>query len=449
MKTLKIMVLAVTAASAAAACDNDVPDLNNPSIEDILENPTPSIVNSAATGLLIGARRDMPTPNGYVAMLGILGRESYNFDAADARFITEMLGSDLDPGSPAFGGNHWNNQYRNVRTAVLLLNAVGKLPDADYPAEDKEAVRGFAKTIIAYEYLQIVSTRWDNGGVIVTSPDIDELGTPASRQMMQETISTLLDEARGHLTAAGDAFPFPLSSGFAGFDTPETFIQFNRALKARNEAYRTNWQAVLDALGESFITDDDDDPQLDLGVYHVFGTASGDTLNGLNSPNLFVHPSIVNMAERNGTTIDARVTRKVRNVMSRTVQMLTSDKGFTQYQSVTAPIPYIRNEELILLRADANIGLGNIAAAADDLNFIRVHSGGLPERNDINAGNALDELLKQRRYSLLFEGGHSLIDFRRYDRLNQLPLDRPDDRRNAQYPIPKNETDARGGSWPI
>jgi hypothetical protein len=74
-----------------------------------------------------------------------------------------------------------------------------------------------------------------------------------------------------------------------------------------------------------------------------------------------------------------------------------------------------------------------------------VHSGGLTERTDITAGNALDELLKQRRYSLLFEGGHSLIDFRRYGRLEELPLDRPDDVRNAQYPIPKNEMDARGG----
>jgi hypothetical protein len=445
MKTFHHMVLAVAAAGALAACDNDVPDLNNPSIDNLLENPTPSVVNSAATGLLIGARRDMPNPNGYVSMTGILGRESYNFDAADARFITEMLASDLDPGSPAFGGNHWNNQYRNVRTGVLLLNAVGKLPDADYSPEDKEAVRGFAKTIIAYEYIQIVSTHWDNGGVIVTSVDIETLDPLVSRAMMQDAISTLLDEAKTHLQASGDAFPFPLSSGFDGFDTPETFIQFNRALKARNESYRGNWQATLDALAESFISADAADPQLDLGVYHVFGTSSGDTLNGLNSPNLFVHPSIISQAEKNGTTVDARVTRKVRNVEMREVQDLSSDKGFTTYLSDTAPIPYIRNEELILLRADANIGLGNLTAAAADLNFIRVHSGGLPERNDITADNAIDELLKQRRYSLLFEGGHSLIDFRRFNRLDQLPLDLPSHKRNREWPVPKVETDARGG----
>ena len=35
-----------------------------------------------------------------------------------------------------------------------------------------------------------------------------------------------------------------------------------------------------------------------------------------------------------------------------------------------APIPIIKNEELILLRAEANIGLGNRAAAIQDLNFM-------------------------------------------------------------------------------
>jgi hypothetical protein len=34
-------------------------------------------------------------------------------------------------------------------------------------------------------------------------------------------------------------------------------------------------------------------------------------------------------------------------------------------------------------------------------------------------------LLKQRRHSLMFEGGHRWIDARRFNRLNDLPLDQP------------------------
>ena len=109
----------------------------------------------------------------------------------------------------------------------------------------------------------------------------------------------------------------------------------------------------------------------------------------------------------------------------------------------TAPVPLIRNEELILLRAEANIGAGNIPAAADDINLIRVNSGGLEPRTDLTAANILDELLKQKRYSLLFEGGHRWIDMRRYGKLGELPIDLPSHKVHDKFPIPLPETDAR------
>lgn len=38
---------------------------------------------------------------------------------------------------------------------------------------------------------------------------------------------------------------------------------------------------------------------------------------------------------------------------------------------------------------------------------------------------ALDALLYEKRYSLLYEGGHRWIDLRHYGRLGSLPIDRP------------------------
>ena len=52
----------------------------------------------------------------------------------------------------------------------------------------------------------------------------------------------------------------------------------------------------------------------------------------------------------------------------------------------------------------------------------------------------IDELLKQRRYSLYAEG-HRWIDVRRYDRLNTLPLERPNDDVWSSFPIPLNENE--------
>ena len=88
-----------------------------------------------------------------------------------------------------------------------------------------------------------------------------------------------------------------------------------------------------------------------------------------------------------------------------------------------APIPIIKNEELILLRAEANIGTGALDAAIADLNLVRQSSGGLPPTTLTTSSPHADfvaELLYNRRYSLFFEYGHRWVDMRRYGRLAQL-----------------------------
>ena len=82
--------------------DLNVPDLNNPAIGDLQANPTRGGVVTATQGLLIGARANIAPFNGYIAELGVLGRESYVWNAGDPRFITELLRGPLDGGSPRF-----------------------------------------------------------------------------------------------------------------------------------------------------------------------------------------------------------------------------------------------------------------------------------------------------------------------------------------------------------
>ena len=434
--TMKKALAAVCSLSLAlSGCgEMDIPDLNNPSASTLEENPTRSVVLSASTGLLLGARDNYAAANGYVAMTGILGREAYNFDAADPRFVTEMLASpQLDPGSPAFGGNLWTEHYRNIRNAGLLRGALERVSGVS--AEEAEAIRGFSKTIEAWNFLMISNTR-ERAPIDVHRPLGAELAPIEDRAALLAHVSTLLDEGRVHLQAGGASFPFPLSSGFTDLNTPATFIGFNRALKARVEAYRQNWQASLDAVAESFY---DPTEPLSFGAYHAYAETAGDQANELISPNLYVHPSIAAGAEAG----DARVSRAITAVEERKVSDLVSSQAFTLYTSGGTPVPFIRNEELLLLRAEAQFQLGQLPAAVDDLNLVRTASGGLAARTDLDASNFLDELLKQRRYSLLFEGGHSWIDARRYGRLEQLPLDLASHTRHVWYPIPEAETDAR------
>src|SRR6266542_734185 len=179
---------------AAGGCkDLDVPNLNSPALDDLLNNPTRSKIALASTGLLIGTRAGIAAQNGYVSLLGILGRESYNFDPADPRFVTEMLLGPLDGGSPAFGGNLWANPYRNILNANVLLVATDRVPAVSDP--EKEAVRGFAKTIQAFDYLKVISTRDANGGAIVIGIDLTAPPAPiATKAAVFAHIGQLLDE---------------------------------------------------------------------------------------------------------------------------------------------------------------------------------------------------------------------------------------------------------------
>jgi hypothetical protein len=444
-------------ALAVSGCkDLNVEDFNNGDLNDLQRNPTPSGVITAAQGLFFGTRQDVGNRNDFVVLLGILGREAYNFDAADPRFVTEMLIGPLDGGSPAFGGNLFANPYANIRNAHIVLNALDLVQG--FSDGEKEGLRGIAKTIQALDFLIVIDTRDDHGAPI--DVDRDPTGDPAPIATKAEVfthIATLLDEAAGHLGAPDVAFPEALAftSGFAGFDTPAGFLTFNRALRARVAVYTGDYAGALTALAASFL---DDAASLDLGVYHTYSTGSGDQTNGLFDPSasdILAHPSIVTDAQlKANTEPDDRLTRKVVTLDEPvTVQGITTQVAFQIYNSLSAPIPIIRNEELILLRAEANLGQNQDAAALTDINLIRTTSGGL---DPIDGGDwagltddeQLTELLYDKRYSLLFEGGHRWIDMRRYGRLDQLPLDLTTHTVHALFPFPAFECDARAASPP-
>jgi starch-binding outer membrane protein, SusD/RagB family len=171
-------------------------------------------------------------------------------------------------------------------------------------------------------------------------------------------------------------------------------------------------------------------------VYIDHGTGPGDFANPLAQDPLvgenFVHPSMKTDAQlqADGVTLDQRfldktVPRPLRSVGS-DASLLSSDLGWIRYTTPSTPIPIIRNEELILLHAEASIGLLDLVTATDDINFIRTTSGRLAPIGLLPTPEAaLDELLYNKRYSLMYEGGHRWLDARHYGRLATLPIDRP------------------------
>ena len=109
------------------------------------------------------------------------------------------------------------------------------------------------------------------------------------------------------------------------------------------------------------------------------------------------------------------------------------------YASNISPIDIIRNEELVLLYAEANIP-SNSSEAVKALNVVR-NAAGLPDYNGSVSESALvDELLKQRRYSFWCEN-HRMYDLRRYGKSSSLPIDRPGDQIFNIIPVPLTENE--------
>lgn len=444
--TRPLTALAAVSLAAGACGDLTVPDYNNPSIEQLENAPTPAAVRAAATGLFIGARAGMTERTGYVGMLGVVGRESYTLDGSDPRYVSELLQGPLS-NSGAFGAGMWAQRYANIRNANILLRALEKV--AGMSDAEKEGIRGFAKTMQAHDFLLVINTRDVNGAPIEVAGTISDVAPFATKQAVQAHVAGLLDEGAAHLARAGGSFGFPVSAGFAGFNTPATFLRFNRALRARLDVYRGDYAAARARL-EGNATFLDPEGSLQAGAYHHYSTAGGQP-NDLNSLLNYAHPGLVQDAQRKADgTLDQRVVDKIgAHPSPRTVQGVGSDRQFLLYPSTSSPLAVIRNEELLLLRAEARWFTGDREGAMEDLNRVRTRSGGL-ERADQPADDAgfVTLLLRERRYSLMFEGGHRWIDARRLGRLASLPRDVATHVVVPAWPIPEAECLARNLTSP-
>lgn len=432
-RLLRLVPVLGLAALGAAGCDFDIQNPNSP--DPLGVNPSRERVADAATGLLIGTRAYYP---GWILNTSIIGRDGYRFDGSEPRYTSEALTGQLDAGG-FIGGSQWLPPYRNIRGANALLTYAPT--SAVLSAAEKNAVAGFARTMQALDFLNVIVGHTQDSipidvGTSPTAPPAPFVTQAAA----YDHIERLLDSAQTDLQNGGASFPFELASGFADFATPTDFIRFNRALRARVDVYRQNWAQALVDLAASFV---DTLQPLDLGAYHVFSIGAGDVTNGLNANTVenFAHPQLRDSAQlQPGGQPDRRFLTKTRTRQSQTTSDLTSDLGWTRYPGPSSPIPIIRNEELILLRAEANLQQNNLGPALADINFVRVNSGGLaPLGAFADQAAAINALLYERRYSLVFEWGHRWIDMRRYNRLNQLPIDRPGDVVYSTLPIPTDE----------
>ena len=418
------------------ACKKDYGDLNNATIEQLSKNATQSELNNLVSGTESGMRNSL---NFYLDDVSIIGRETYRFSNSEPRYVLDLLGGN---GSTLNGSNFyitfpWAARYSVVKNCNILIQAANNTTLIS--ASQRSGYIGFARTIKAYQLLLNLNLTYSKG-IRVSVADPAHLGPFVSYTDGLAAITALLDSAKTDFSTATISFPL---AGFTGFSDAAGLIQFNRAIAARISLYQSNWQTALNDLTTSFFNLNGN---FNTGVFHVFGTGSGDQLNSVFIPqNLtgevrVAHPSFAEDIAAGDDRIGKATLRTSppNGPGPAFLSGLTSDRDVWVYTSSTAPIAIIRNEELILIYAEANIQLNNLTEGVKAINIIRNAHGLGNYSGAVTQPALITEMLNQRRYSLFFEG-HRWIDLRRYNLLSTLPIDRPGDQVWTEFPLPVTE----------
>ncbi|MCR4340368.1 MAG: RagB/SusD family nutrient uptake outer membrane protein [Gemmatimonadaceae bacterium] len=448
--------------SLASCRDFDVQNTNAPTQDALTAAPTRAVLARAATGVQIQAFNDLATE---LEFYSIYGREGYNLLGNDPRETVEQVRGPQDAGGRS--GGSWLGKYQAIRTINTYLEALDNSTGLSTP--EIRASQGFAKTYKAYHLFRLAVRSGATGIPIDVNRGIADDPAPfVSFADAMAAASTLMDEGMADLQAGGAAFPFAFVPGYTGFTTPATFLQFNRALAADILVHRATfnsctacWAQAATAIGASFITTAGMPGSLATGVYFGYTGAAGELSNpvtrAIADNTYWIHPSVVTGAQlRSNGEPDLRLTTKVLAAgRSRTWNDLTATHKPVMYNSTTNPaaantgadVPWITNEELLLLRAETRWNTGNKLGAIDDINLVRQHAGGLPASSlTVLSSDAafVTELLYNRLYSLLWQQGTRWIDARRYGRTASLPLDRANDVIHPNMLVPASECDARG-----
>jgi starch-binding outer membrane protein, SusD/RagB family len=449
-----------TAVLAVAGCkDNPVANpLDNPVVGGQVS------LQQLVTGAL-AQDRNAANVFAYATEAGIFARDVYRIDASEPRFVQETLGGNPDPGSFA-GGGAWANYYTAIRAenAILLdLHKIATNPNTPLTPAEESATNGFIRTMKALDYWRIIEMH-DTVGASIQTDDPTAVTDIRCKPVVLSYIAALLDSANSDFAASTPttAIPVQLPTGFTAFgrdySVVSNLIKFNRGLKGKVDFYRgidrSSPQPALFATAVAELTQalggaaPGAVPAADFtkGPYYQFVPGgSENTPNTISDSKIGLNPLVadsVQAGDTRGSKIVARTTLTGFGIST----SVTYTGAIASSANQSAPLGILRDEELVLLRAQAYIELGQFANAIADINDVRTHYGlaALPTPPDKQT--AINEVLYEKRYSLLFEGPQRLDDLREYGRLSPTYLrkETSTDPYNAALPLPRAELNIRG-----
>jgi hypothetical protein len=490
-------LLGAAALITATACsDSVVPFFDAPT-----SVPTSTTgIQNAITGLFASTRIDVSV---YITYAGSFGRDIFEFQGASPGTFGGVAG--LNPLSSAGPTGVWDNEYLQIKQVNNIIASVAKVPA--YSSQQAAAIVGVAQTIKALNFMMLAETR-DTLGIPLYAVVSNPIDPPYCNKDVWQYIVALLDSGLANLNTAG-TIPLPvlLPLGFASVaqaaapsTAPGAFAAFNRALAgkaglqyayaiARNAAGThptpssagnpdaTALTRADSALNASALYDPSaiappvagNFPLDPHGVYHTFSGQSGDRQNDFVA-SFFLYNALFDLQFDVDTLHDVRWQNKF-IVDPQPVELSqyagTSDaKNFLPYAAVGSPIPIVRAEELALVRAQIQLGLGKLANAVALVNQVHMQAGGFggPLSIALTYTAVRDSLLKEQRISTVFEAsGDRMIALRMYgleavaytrwkatagpDATVDAGLGSPVEYHTTVAAIPIQELSSRGGQW--
>ena len=464
----RYITTALAAGLALAGCKENPasPPVDAPTV-DALGSLTKRTLQQLAIGVTAQDRAAYGS-TGTIILPEIFARNVYRIDASEPRYVLETLAGQPDPGSFA-GGSSWTPFYTAIRSANTVLIALRTAPSTDFTPGEVAAARGFFRTMKALDYYRIVELR-DTIGVAIQTDNPFEVTPIRCKPVVLDYIAALLDSANTDFAAAAGTtkLPFTLPGGWSAFGRDYNLvanqIRFNRGLKGKVDLYRAllnraapNATLAAQAVAELTQALGGAAPgavpasQMSVGVYYRFDPVVDQLANIRADDKVALNPKVRDSIQAGDTRASKIVTRAQAISGNGLSSTITFSGAVPTAANQSLPIALIRDEELVLLRAQAYIEAGQLDNARLDINSVRQMYGLAPHVVFLNRRAAIDAVLYEKRYSLLFEGPQRLVDLRAYGFLNEATLgagarETASDPFNSAFPIPRAELNARNNN---
>lgn len=445
----------------AGACKDSV---TAPSRDRVVAGTAQSL-QTLVTGILASDRSQAGLQS-YYAFGDIMARDALRLDPNETRYVTEFITTPID-NSDFIGTAQWYTYYYTLRAIHALL------PNSAVQKQSPGAVAattGFLRTVEAQIYTRLIETH-DQNGIVIQGADSSKIDPIVDKQTALKYISALLDSADTDLQAAKAAgqaaVPFTLPAGYTSvggdYSQVANLILWNRGLKGKIEVFRAldpkapnaaSAAVALTALDSALAgaPATPDQAYLNQGPYLEFNPASPELApNPLPDIKLVLTQNFVDSVKAG----DKRAAHILPLAKTQVAAGYSSNYRWditdpSNAANLSLPLPILRNGELYLLRAQAEVALGDLAAATADVNVIHTVEGGLaPYPTFTSVAQAQDAILYEYRYSFVFQGWQHIAADREYGGLSTAFLSQPDvptsstDPRTTALPIPKDELNGR------